>query len=343
METLDLATKTLFADFQESVLFRFRLELEKAKQETYVKKTVKNKPYWYRQVHESGKKNVQSYVGPVNEKNNKFVEKHRKEFEKQTVQIQKMIELERKKIALLKKAGFLNIDRKTAKIINHFSRYNVSYKNGVLIGSLAFFTYTGILGVVFDHGFLKTDIDIARSENESIAITTSDDLFQDFSEDLRAIPGLNHSSLPSSFIYQEEIKIDFLIPKKGKEKKVYKFPGIPGVGAQALRYLDFLIEQRIDGILLSPNKAIPVTVPHPSRFAIHKMLVAMNRQQHEKSKIDKDLNQASQLIIACSQETPEDLKSAIEDLASRGKKWKTVFNKAKKHLSSDANKILTAI
>lgn len=343
MDPLDLATKTLFADFQESVLFRFQLEQDHGRQETYAKKTVKNKRYWYRQTHKGSQKNKQTYLGPVNEKNTKIAEKQRAKSKKQAAQIQKLVALERKKIPLLKRAGFPEIDRKTAKVLNHFSRLSVSYQDGVLIGSLAFFAYSGILGIIFDHGALKTDIDIARNEDDRISITTTEDLFRDFSEDLYAIPGLDHLALPSSFIYQDEIKIDFLIPKKGKERKTYHFPGIPGIGAQALRYLDFLIEERVNGILLSPNKAIPVTVPHPTRFALHKMLVGVNRGEHERAKREKDFHQASQLIIACAQEMPELLKTATKDLQSRGKKWKTLFNKAKKYLSPVAQNSIPTI
>jgi hypothetical protein len=343
MESLDLATKTLFADFQESVLFRFRLEQEQSRQATHTQKTVKNKRYWYHQTHQGSQKNKQTYLGPVNEKNTRIVEKQRAKSKKQAAQIQNLIALERKKIPLFKRAGFPEIDRKTAKVLNHFSRLRVSYQNGVLIGSLASFTYPGILGIIFDHGSLKTDIDIARNEDDRLSITTTEDLFQGFSEDLYAIPGLDHLDLPSSFIYQEEIKIDFLIPKKGKERKTYHFPGIPGIGAQALRYLEFLIEERVDGMLLSPNKAIPVTVPHPARFALHKMLVGENRGQHERAKREKDFHQANQLIIACAQEMPDLLKTAMKDLNSRGKKWKTLFNKAKKHLSPESQKLIPTI
>ncbi len=35
--------------------------------------------------------------------------------------------------------------------------------------------------------------------------------------------------------------IDFLLPKLGKERKTYRFPGVVGLGAEALRFLDYLI------------------------------------------------------------------------------------------------------
>jgi len=337
METFDLATKTLYADFQESVALRFRLE--EAPGDTFVKKQVKNKTYWYRQSHDK-QKNQQAYFGPANEKNTRYVEEQRQSRKKRLQQIRSLVTLERRKIPILKKAGLVEIDRKSAKILHRFSRLRVTFEHGVLIGSMAFPVYSGILGFKFDHQLLKTDIDVARNESDGIAVTTTDALFAEVAEGLYAIPGLDHLNLPSSFLYQREIKIDFLVPMLGKERRSYRFPGISGLGAQALRYLDFLLEERVNGLLLSPSRAIPVTVAHPARFALHKMLVGVNRSDHEKAKQAKDFHQASQLIIACAQEMPEALKKAISILHRRGNKWARNFERAKRHITAAAREHL---
>lgn len=340
MERLDLSIQTLFADFQESVLQRFRLEQARAAQEIFVRKRVKNKDYWYAQTSAGSQKNKQRYIGPVDAANNRRSQENREEVKKQTDLIQQLILRERKKCALLKRAGFPEVDRKTAKLLDHFSKLNISFRNGVLVGSLAFFAYPGILGTVFDHGSLKTDIDLARRENEAVSVTTTEELFQGFARDIRAVPGLKHLSLPSSFIYQNEIKLDFLIPKLGKERTTYKFPGVVGLGAEALRFLDYLIAERVDGVLLSKNKAILVTVPHPVRYALHKILVAMNRGVHEHAKRTKDLHQASQLIVVCTEEMPDFLESSLKELFAKGKKWKTLFKKGATYLSPEAQILL---
>ena len=76
-----------------------------------------------------------------------------------------------------------------------------------------------------------------------------------------------------------EIMIDFLVPERGRGiDKPYPLPHL-GVNAQALRFLDFLVQNTIT--LKSDN--ISVRVPHPATFGLHKLIISQRRKTEEKS------------------------------------------------------------
>src|SRR5207253_10931745 len=66
---------------------------------------------------------------------------------------------------------------------------------------------------------------------------------------------------------------------------------------------------------------ILVSVPHPARFALHKLLVARSRPPSLQTKSDKDVRQAAQLIDVLARDRAGDLVLAWEALARRGRTW----------------------
>lgn len=90
-------------------------------------------------------------------------------------------------------------------------------------------------------------------------------------------------------IEHPEIMIDFLVPEKGRgTDKPYPLPHL-GVNAQALRFLDFLVQNTIS--LKSDN--LRIRVPHPAAFGLHKLIISQRRKKEEKS-----LKERQEAIIA---------------------------------------------
>lgn len=328
---LDLATRTLFSEFQEIVFSRTALEKKIKQTRTYVKKTVKNRVYWYKQHYENGQAK-QSYFGPANKQNNDIVSKERAQLKKDKMLVKKLISQEQRQAAMLHKGGLPILDRRTALIVGKLSDSFLIYQYGILVGTLAFSAYSGLLGTVFDKTTLRTqDIDIVRDDSIEIAVAgvvNADKFFSQPGLQCSAVPPLSPKALPSSFVTSDGIRIDFLVPLKGKEKKNVKMPSVIGAGAQSIRFLDFLIEEPIKTVLLSPTGGIPVTVPSPYHFAIHKLIVAQYRSATENAKREKDLHQAQQLILALSEEQPVQLKSAYKRAINRGKKWQSALKRS---------------
>lgn len=104
-----------------------------------------------------------------------------------------------------------------------------------------------------------------------------------------------------------EIMIDFLVPERGKGiDKPYPLPHL-GVNAQALRFLDFLV----DNTIAIKSDDIIVRIPHPAAFGLHKLIISKRRKTEEKS-----LKEQKEAITV--------LKTLIEK--GESKKIKAIFN-----------------
>jgi hypothetical protein len=89
-----------------------------------------------------------------------------------------------------------------------------------------------------------------------------------------------------------ELVIEFLVPEKGRGiDKPYPLPQL-GLNAQALRFLNFLIDDTVH----IKVEDILVTLPHPANFALHKLIIFQRRRNLEK--ITKDRNAAIKILKA---------------------------------------------
>lgn len=88
--------------------------------------------------------------------------------------------------------------------------------------------------------------------------------------------------------------------------------------AQAIPLLDFLVEDPIDAVVLSPNQVIPVRVPAPERFALHKLFSSQSRKS-ERDKVRKDLEQAALLSAVIEEETPGSMRDAFRRTPAQAK------------------------
>lgn len=347
METLDLAVRTLFQEFQEIVFKRVVLEKSLKEEGTFTRKTVKGKEYWYRQRYIKGQA-AQEYVGPstpeVQQKINSLKE-NRKERKKQ---LRHLVLQERRRISLMRRAGLPVLDLLVASLIEKLSQSTLICQGGLLVGSYAFSAYSGMLGRIFDKGSLKTlDVDLVRDthriakETPLIELVHPKGFIAVRGKSFYSVPGLSRKSLPSSFVGPEGLRIDFLTPLRGKPRENIVFPDIPHLGARPLHFLDFLIKDPVEAVLLGPRGGLAVTVPDPCRFAIHKLIVATRRPVSETTKRLKDILQASQLITVCSEERPDDLKRVTREAMGRGKGWKTAIERSLNSLPPEVAKRLT--
>jgi hypothetical protein len=75
--------------------------------------------------------------------------------------------------------------------------------------------------------------------------------------------------------------------------------------------LDFLIEDGLESVALTPNQVIPIRIPSTERFLIHKIYASQSRTSSDRDKIRKDLEQVAVLAAAIEEETPGRLADAI--------------------------------
>ena len=85
---------------------------------------------------------------------------------------------------------------------------------------------------------------------------------------------------------------------------------------QEIPLLDFLVEGPIDAIVVGPNHVVPVKVPSPERFVLHKLLSSQSRKT-DRDKIRKDLAQAAILAAAVEEDTPGSLEETYAKIPKR--------------------------
>lgn len=331
MERLPLPVQTLFIEFTQTVASRSALENKWSDTGIYVRKRVKGHQYWYLQHHVKGQ-SAQAYVGPCDEINNSRIEAKKSERKLDLANAKKLKTSEIKMAAMLKRAGIPSLNADTANLLSVVARSFMS-QGALLVGSHAFAAYCGMLGTLFDHALLKTlDVDIAIDRTVTFSGPSINVLeqLQQADSGFREIPSLSRRYPAHSFIAPTGLRVDFIAPLLGPSKGMIPIKGAPGVSAEPLRFLDFLMKDPVDGVLIGPKGGIIVRIPDPVRFAIHKLIISSYRPVTESAKRQKDLAQAAQLIGVCQKERMADYQIVMKEAIRRGPKWKKAIELALK-------------
>lgn len=315
----DLLQKTIDAEFDDTF----------PENGSFVSQTRRGKEYWYYRGFETNPmggdgKQYLKYVGP-----------------KGVLETDKRVEAfsrvrsgyrERRNIATkLRQSGLPAPITLEGRVIQALSKAGLFRLRCVLVGSVAFQTYAGLLGVKLPGMSMRTDdVDFAQYFGISQHI---DDRTDDIEMALKSVdssftsimyPG--ERSPAASFRNQFGFKVDILTPNRGSrdyESSLAKMPALGNnVGAFVLRFLDYLIHEPVTSLLLH-DAGVAVTVPAPERFAVHKLLVSTDRPTTQVGKIAKDRRQASDLIQAFDMTGRlHDIGLAWIDACDRGPSWR---------------------
>jgi hypothetical protein len=115
-------------------------------------------------------------------------------------------------------------------------------------------------------------------------------------------------------------------------------PALGGASAQPLRHLDFLIYEPERSVVLFKG-GVPVLVPAPERYAVHKLIVAVERKE-DSAKSNKDVLQASALIAALNEKRPLELAEAWAEAWNRGPRWRNKLKQGRARLPKAARAYL---
>ncbi|MBE3637236.1 nucleotidyltransferase family protein [Mangrovicoccus algicola] len=226
---------------------------------------------------------------------------------------------------ILRAEGLITADRETGSMLLAFARAGLFRLGGTLIGTAAYGLYQGELGLRFSMDELAQtgDVDVASFERLSIALEdrveeTPDTILRALK--FEPVPGIHDRQVWRWRQSRGAAMVEFLTPAFGEET-VRPLPAL-GVSAQALHYLNYLIADPIQALVLY-RSGVLVQVPRPERFAIHKLIVADRRRGGpDQAKSRKDLGQAAFLIAALAEDRPDDLALALEEALSRGPRWR---------------------
>jgi len=236
-------------------------------------------------------------------------------------------------VRALRAAGLPTPERLTGEILAALAEAGAFRLRATLIGSVAFQCYAGILGARLDASLARTsDVDLAQFHAVSIAV--DDRMDRSFGEVLKAVdPGFTEILDPFDsrrvMRYalmkggEEVYAVDLLSPLRGPDRGRLTYLRALGSHAQLLRFLDFLLYHDQESVVLY-GAGIPVRIPAPERYALHKLIIAQERRKDPRSQLKavKDRDQAAALITILLEDRPDDLIDVWRDLVDRGASWR---------------------
>ncbi len=291
---------------------------------SFASKNIKGHKYWYYQYTEPSGNLRQIFVGPDNDAVRSLIEE-----KNQPGATEGLIPLAASAVAL----GCTDVLPKHLRVIRRLSEYGFFRAGGVLIGTHAFLAYGNMLGVHWGVPSLTQDIDFAHAgKNVALALPSNVEVqtheaIQSLQMGLLPISGLQGKTGATYLAPRDPgFRLDFLttLHRGGEEK--YEHPQLH-VTLQPLKFMEYSLVQVQQAVLFNMEGAVVVNIPHPARYALHKLIVYGEREGAFASKAGKDLVQAASLLQYFKNNRTWEIKESYEDLASRGKGWLSRFER----------------
>jgi hypothetical protein len=168
----------------------------------------------------------------------------------------------------------------------------------MIVGAHAYGALLNVLGVKPRRNYATEDIDIARYGRIELAVIPDGGVL----EVLRRtglpfveVPELDVRRPPTSYLRRgTKLKVDLLVPSRDASYGSVRIPELKS-HATALPFLGFLLAEQLDTVVLSRDRVIPLKVPRPERYCVHKLVVSQLRAKTSAAKDRKDLDQATVL------------------------------------------------
>lgn len=229
-----------------------------------------------------------------------------------TQQVQELLLL-RDTSKKLRKLGFAAVDNSTALTLAVLCNAGVFTRGAVLVGTHAYGALLNSLGARIIPSPLTEDVDIAaRLELATVPSRGLLDILKETGLPFLEVPSLRRTEPPTSFkVRGQKLKVDLLVPAKGEP---YRSVAVPALGAHAigLPYLDYLLHEPVQSIVIGKDRLVPVALPRPGRYCVHKLAVSALRAPGS-SKADKDVFQAAVLAAVLAVTREFELEEATDE------------------------------
>lgn len=313
-------TVVLYADLRE------RLEVFEAMRNIaslsgeFITKTVKEGVYHYFQATLSSGR-TQIYIGPDSDEIRRLIDERKSGAEVVNTDYKMFQRLGSQVIA----GGVTPVMPDMARIIRRLAESGVFKLGGVLVGTVAYQILGPHMGVIWDGGSRMTqDLDLASDARIAIAVPDLRADVPGIIESLQMgffpVPRLSRKEPSTSYaIRGKTLRIDLLTPaKRGITTPV--FIRRLNAAAAPLKYLDYLIEEPINAVMISGTPCL-VKVPQPARYALHKLIISQERDVSATDKKRKDILQVGNMLEVLREDRPGDVELAKENLIKRGASW----------------------
>ena len=336
MTPIDPTHRTIYAELVQRTLDA-RFAFDFPADGRFVRWTRGERAYWYFDRAGEGGGKVRRYVGPVDDEAiSQRVAEHKG--------LKSDARARRKLVSMLVREAYLPVpDPLAGDVVAALAEAGFFRLRGVLVGSVAYGCYPAHLGMRLPDASLRTgDADFAQFHSIAIAV---EDSTEDVGEMLRgvdptfsAIPDQSDGRRATRFRNAEGYQVEFLTPNRGSDDHAGRpapMPSLRGADATPLRFLDYLIHEPVRAVMLH-RSGVPVTIPAPARYAVHKLIVAARRRTDGAAKSDKDLAQAGTLMRALiALRRTDELADAWMEARERGEAWREAINASVRRLPPD--------
>ncbi len=342
-EPYDPAFVTLFAELGERVSDAGLIE-GLPPGGTFEHRTINGRDYWYHRAYNraTGRDTVR-YVGPATAMLTARIERH--------AALKPDLRGRRQLVATLKRAGFPAPDTFTGEVLAALARAGVFRLRACLVGTVAYQSYSALLGMRLPAVAMRTeDLDLAQFHGIAVGIgEAAEPLLEALREvdpSFAPIPSLKSPMLSNAVRNTRGYRVELLTPHQGADERadtLVPLPSMPGLGAQPLRFLDYLLYGEVPTVVLH-GPGIAVNVPAPERYAVHKLIVATRRSGAGRLKAAKDVAQAGSLIQALVATRQADLlRDAWDDAVDRGPHWRQALARGRGRLDKEAAEMLATV
>jgi hypothetical protein len=320
MKQIPLSMMTLYADLAQ------RLALRDTRPGSISTKTDKGKKYLYA-VQKDGQARVQRYLGPADDAE-----------AKEAAELVRRAEVEAKDlrsiVSALKQAKIPAPTIVQGRILEVVANAGLFERGLTLVGTVAYQTYACVVGAHLGAAaYVTNDIDLSVAE--FVAADNEEDIGAILKRaDPRFEPHWHASDKLPRIFKTPNFQVD-VITRYGRGRKSPVLVEDLGCAAAALTFQEYLVEETLEvAALYGPG--VLVRVPTPTRYALHKLLVAQERGATELAKRQKDLRQAKELMDILIDNDEASFQDSLDEARERGRSWKTAINASLKEIGRDA-------
>jgi hypothetical protein len=228
----------------------------------------------------------------------------------------------RRLVSMLRRNGFSGPDRRLGAALDALAHAELFAAGAVLVGTAAYLVSEGLVGARLPAPTLMTgDLDLATA---SLALTASPPetllaILRRADPTFEAVTGLDPRRPPARFRSAQGYLVDLITPERRRDQK--SSAALPALEAAAapLQHIAWLIADPVPTVALW-GAGVPVQVPQPARYAVHKLILAQKRDPASRLKRAKDLAQARALIEVLLQTDRFALDDALADARARGRR-----------------------
>ncbi len=246
---------------------------------------------------------------------------------------------------LLRAAGLPVVPAGAFRLLAALADAGLFKAGAALVGTYAFMALGNQLNVVWTQRAATTqDVDIAHSRAVELAVPGAHldlpDVLEGLEMGYHPVPRLDPRQPSTSFVFRrQQLRLDLLTPMHRGRNGPIEIPAL-GAPAQPLKFLDYVLEVPQPAVLVG-SRVIRVTVPDPARFAVHKLLVSMERPATETTRSQKDRQQATLLFHVLMEERPTDITAAWTAATQRGRGWSGRLKRALERLPPDTAEMIS--